>query len=151
MITPKMIIILIVSGLCVGMLLGLYTVPSKDENWKIVDDVQGESSGWIDPKGNWWSVPFAEHKMFAQWMLFNEYKAYAGYAFYNHSDRATDVLVQRGWLLIHTDPTSGTSIQGDMNIEQYVTLTKSFSNRILFRGWTVKALWRESPNYKEES
>jgi hypothetical protein len=119
----------------------------KDDKWNVATGKEREEAAFIDPKGVWWNVPFANHQAFANWMVCEKYPEYDGYTDYK-GNRATDVLVQKGWLLINNTHDFGTTIVGNMNADQYVVLYEFFGNRPLVNG-TVRALWRESPLNKE--
>jgi hypothetical protein len=117
------------------------------EDWEIAKGEEREESAFIDPKGVWWNVKFASHQSFANWTIWRNYSEYDGYTDFE-GNRAVDVIVQLGWLLVNDQHGYGVSIVGDMNIDQYIALDEVFGNRLLRNG-TVKALWRESPLNKE--
>ena len=117
------------------------------DGWCIAKGEDRKTSALIDPKGVWWNVKFANHQSFANWTIWKNYPEYDGYTDFEEN-RAVDVLVQLGWLLVNDQHGYGESIVGDMNVDQYMALYEVFGNRVLRNG-TVKALWRESPLNKE--
>lgn len=104
-----------------------------------------ECSCWISPDGKWYNVPYCEHQMFAYYVVKDIYSEeltdHIGKDFQN----AGDVLVKRGWILIHPDYGFGTLIRGwkQMTPKQYKVLYAYFKNQRLFRGWTIPLLYRE--------
>jgi len=117
------------------------------KDWGIATGMDRGNSAFVDPKGVWWNVKFASHQSFANWTIWKNYPEYDGYTDFEEN-RAVDVLVQLGWLLVNDQHGYGESIVGDMNVDQYMALYEVFGNRVLRNG-TVKALWRESPLNKE--
>jgi len=121
------------------------------EGWRSLEaktKKKKERSCWINPEGHWYNCPFAEHQIFAYYVVKDIYKeecneeGHSGIDFEN----AGDILRKEGWILIHHDPFTGTVINGfrNMNIKQYKVLYAYFGNERLFRGWTITLLYKEA-------
>jgi len=108
-----------------------------------------ENSCWVSPDGKWYNVPFAEHQTFAFYVL-KELKPPVGYKEeLNQIDKAGDLLSEMGWILVHDDVAFGTIIHNSENMtrQQFNVLYEHFKETILFRGWTIKSLWKERSRY----
>ena len=120
-----------------------------------------KASSWIAPNGDWYNCPFADHSIFAAYVLQDEYsdkvpyeKSISGNGFSEHIDyrKCGDILAWKcGWLLVHYDIAFGCIITGskNMTVDQYAVLYEYWKDTRLFRGWTVRKLWENSVNYKE--
>jgi len=101
-----------------------------------------KASSWISPDGKWYNIPFCDHQMFAYYVIKDLYPEHKDVSF----DKAGDVLVKNGWILIQSTWATGTILRGwkKMTPKQYKVLYATFGNEPLFRGWTIALLYRES-------
>jgi hypothetical protein len=109
-----------------------------------------ERSSWIDPEGNWYNVPFSHHNIFAHYVCEELFpKEDLGIL-----DReGPSILLRNGWISIYHDMFTGTILRGyaHMNEKQYKQLLSFFGDEMLFRGWTIRAMWLAKDDMKEQS
>lgn len=102
-----------------------------------------ERSSWISPNGDWYNVPFADHPIFAKYVIRDLYPAYKDMKI---RECGFTLIHKFNWLSIHHDWSVGTVISDfeNMTPDQYVVLYEFFGNETLFRGWTIKSMWKKS-------
>jgi len=128
-------------------------------NWKSLrakNPDEREASSWIAPNGDWYNCPFADHPIFAAYVLQDEYPDKVPWDVRFDGERSDfpdyrkcgSVLVEMGWLLVHYDYAVGCIITGkkNMTVDQYAVLYEYWGDSQLFRGWTIKSMWRDSIN-----
>lgn len=113
----------------------------RNEGWRSVEAKnkdQRERSSWISPDGKWYNVPFADHQIFAHYVLKDKYQKET------EIDKAGDLLSREfHWILIHHEWITGTILMGanHMTFKQYKVLLEFFGDEPLFRGWTIKRFY----------
>jgi len=124
------------------------SLSSKRDAWRGLEAKTKEEkrrSCWIAPKGEWFNVLFAEHTIFAIYVLEDLYPAE-----YPKDDLSESgvILRKKGWILVHDDWASGTILYGweNMTPDQYIVLYDFFGDEPLFRGWTIKRFWERAKN-----
>lgn len=109
-----------------------------------------ERSSWISPEGKWYNVPFSHHNIFA---LFVCKELYPNETLGVCEARGPEILLKNGWVSIYHDAWTGTILRGyaHMNEKQYRELLSFFKDEMLFRGWTIRAMWLAKEDMKEQS
>lgn len=112
-------------------------------------DSERKESGWIDPDGNWYNVPWSYHSAFACRVLIEQDQIERALSV--PAQDITGILVDDGWILIHSDWRNGIVLHGSshMNKSQYDSLLSFFGNSTLSRKWTIDEMWQHSKNYHE--